>query len=97
MATLTLKRGTTFRALVKLGFDVTGYTISSVVSRRASAITTMATRVVDEEFGWIEIEASAATTETWPISLLRADIQAALGAEVVQSETFFIEVKREIT
>lgn len=97
MATLTLKRGTTFRALVKLGFDVTGYTLASVVSRRGCAISTMSTRVVDEEFGWVEIEADAAITETWPISLLRADVQATLGTEVVQSETFFIEVKREIT
>ncbi|MDO6732862.1 hypothetical protein Q4577_22875 [Marinovum sp. 2_MG-2023] len=97
MVTLTLKRGATFRTLMKLGFNVRDYTIASTVSRRGREISDLTTRVVNEEFGWVEIEADAATTETWPTSLLRMDIQSSLGAEVVQSETILIEVRREIT
>ena len=95
--TLDLKRGTTFRASFDLDFDLTGYVVTASVSTGVSAVDDLDTRIIDEGSGWVEIEAAASLTEEWPLRLLRADVKCVLGDEVVQTQTFLINVLSEIT
>lgn len=97
ISTVALKRGATFRASFRFDFDLSGYEIQATVSNGVTDVDELTTRIIDNETGWIEIEASASLTQLWPVRLLRADMKCTLVDEVVQSETFYINVLPEIT
>lgn len=94
------KRSATFRMLRTVPFDPFDGWIFTAQARSGDLVFDLAVRIIAEagpDYGVIEISATGAASELWPVALLQADFRAVRGAEVAISETFLIDVLEEQT
>lgn len=77
--------------------DITGWTIKSAVDRSGKAILDLTVTLTDSTNGTFTISADAVDTETWPIAPLDCDVEFIRPQGKVSSETFTINVKRDVT
>jgi hypothetical protein len=104
MATITHKRGDTFELSCTLenegvAVDITSFTITSQV-RDYDDVLLQALTVTktDAGSGEFSLSATSAQTETWGVQKYLGDIEfVEAGGEVNSSETFIIDVLRDIT
>jgi len=96
---LRIKRGATFRHVHVFPADLTGFTITGQ-ARRDNVVTNFVVRLLDPttaKASFVEISVPAATTDTWPLGTMKADLKFVMGDEVVYTETLIIQVLEEIT
>ena len=104
MATITHKRGDTFELSCTLenegvAVDITNFTITSQV-RGSDDVLLQALTVTktDAGAGAFSLSATAAQTESWGIQKYSCDIEFIEGGgEVNSSQTFIIDVIKDIT
>ena len=92
-----LKRGATLRAQISIGFDHADYEVSSSVTTRNFRDTLDVRKIIPTSGGIIEVSATPEQTSLWPQGLVRFDVRAVLGSEVVYTETITIIVIGEVT
>lgn len=103
MSEFTLKQGATFRlsgtATQDSGaaFDLTGATLSAKLRDAADAlVATLTVALVSAGAGTFTV--SAASTDAWPVGLLRGDILIVLaGGEKTFTQTFHVRVEKPVT
>lgn len=103
MATITHKRGDTFVLSCTLEnegnpVDITSFTITSQIRDTLDAVLqSLTVTVTDAAAGAFDLSATAAQTETWGVQSYLCDIEFVDGGEVNSSETFTINVLKDIT
>jgi len=106
MQALKIKRGDTFSIdAVVIGDDVpivggiAAWTISCVIKTRASVLVdTLAFTLLDAVACTYRLtESEVGVTSSWPLDELQADIKYVIGATVVHTERFFIQVNPSVT
>lgn len=105
MQTISHKRGDTFTLGASWNVngslvDLSSYEIRSQVrTPTGSLVESLLVAVADQETntGEFTISASAAQTRAWPLAALECDIEFVLDDVVVSSETFGIDVVKDVT
>lgn len=77
--------------------DITGWTMVSQARRGQKLIQTMTIVVIDAPTGRFSITADDVDTVNWPIQKLDCDIEFTRPTGKVSSQTFIIDVKRDVT
>jgi len=77
--------------------DITGWTMVSQVRRAGKLIADLNTTILDAATGKFSIFKLSAETQDWPIQKLDCDVQFTRPTGVVSSETFEIDVQRDVT
>jgi hypothetical protein len=107
MNTITHKRGNTFSYAGTITLPAGAWTASAQVrdGKAGTLLSTLATTLVAQGANvWaLALHATSAQTSTWPVSAygkttpLLCDIKFSDGTTVVRTETFGIDVAREVT
>lgn len=104
MATIIHKRGDTFELAATLenegnAVDITNFTITAQVRESDDTLLQALTvTVTDAAAGAFTLSATPAQTETWKVQKYESDIEFIDGGgEVNSSETFIINVIKDIT
>jgi hypothetical protein len=101
MSEIRIKRGASlnlalaFRRGDGLAADVTHMVLTSQVRDPQGRLVATLPLVKQPEIG--EVTVTVLDTTQWPIGRLRCDLTAAAGGQVLYSETFAVQVAREVT
>ncbi|MGB2203103.1 MAG: hypothetical protein ACPH5G_17365 [Pseudooceanicola atlanticus] len=91
------KRGTTFRHVETLGFDLSGYEVTAQVTLHRFRADLAVRRIGDASRGQIELSASNDDTQSWPLGVVAFDVTARKGSETVTTPTHYVHIIEEVT
>jgi len=102
MEVLKIKRGASFSLECTYKVDdiassITGMTINAELRNGANHLVQILHYVENSTLGGFFLKATAAETSTWGVNNLRCDIKITEGEIVRFSETFAVNVTREVT
>jgi hypothetical protein len=101
MSEIRIKRGASLNLLLRFtrtgggAADVTHIVLTSQVRDAQDNLVATLPLLKLPEIGLVTI--TVPDTTQWPIGRLRCDLTAALGGQIVYSETFAIQVARSVT
>lgn len=95
---LQFKRGNSFvLACQYKGGPITGWTIKSQIRKNGELIAELVTTIVDASQGTFKLE-YAGDTSDWPATSLSCDIRyTTASGQIISTETFLIEVQKQVT
>lgn len=91
---LTIKKGATFRMLVRMPDGLEGASFEAPICAQGSRqhVADLNVREIDVEGACLlELEAS---TDTWPLTALSLEVRATVEGEIAISETLMVKVTR---
>ena len=103
MANITHKRGDTLEWVVSLTqnnspVNISGWTITSQIRQDTTLIANLTVTVTDAVNGEFNLSATSAQTAGWALGSHSVDIEfISLGGFVVSSQTFTLQLVRDIT
>mgnify|MGYP000900317111 CR=1 FL=1 len=77
--------------------DITNWSMLSQVRRFTKKIADMVIVIIDAPTGRFSVTCPAAQTQLWPVQKLECDVEFTRPAGKVSSDTFTIDVQRDIT